>query len=169
MISLLFVYETFVKNIESFDKKKFNIIHYTKYIQSIRIAEYSYTQTEDLVSRCLLWKICMGWYFTTKLIIIIQFYKTGNSLRQVQKVLFERVYCIQTIRDPIISIQVHDFGNTSERAYGCCVYFRFLWKSIFGGITKSVYWCRGKYFFENVLHLSSETSPSCHYLLKSPC
>ena len=54
MISLLFVYETFVKNIESFDKKKFNIIHYTKYIQSIRIAEYSYTQTEDLVSRCLL-------------------------------------------------------------------------------------------------------------------
>ena len=68
----------------------------------------------------------MGWYFTTKLIIIIQFYKTGNSLRQVQKVLFERIYCIQTIRDPIISIQVHDFGNTSERAYGCCVYFRFL-------------------------------------------
>ena len=71
----------------------------------------------------------MGWYFTTKLIIIIEtilFYNNGNSLCEVQKVLFERVYCIQTIRDPIISIQVHDFGNTSERAYGCCVYFRFL-------------------------------------------
>ena len=59
------------------------------------------------------------------------FYDIVNSLREVQKVLFKRVYCIQTIEDPIVSVQVHGFCDASERAYRCCVYLRFLLKSNF--------------------------------------
>ena len=59
------------------------------------------------------------------------FYDIGNGLREVQKVLFERVYFILTIEDPITSMQVHGFCDASDRAYGCCIYLRFLLKSDF--------------------------------------
>ena len=49
----------------------------------------------------------------------------------MQKVLFERIYCIQTIEDNIVSVQVHGFCDGSERAYGCCVYLRILFRSSF--------------------------------------
>ena len=29
----------------------------------------------------------------------------------------ETVYCIQTTEDPIVSVQIHDFCDASERAY----------------------------------------------------
>ena len=32
-----------------------------------------------------------------------------NGLREERKVLFERVYCIQTIEDLVVSIQFHAF------------------------------------------------------------
>ena len=58
-------------------------------------------------------------------------YNIVNGLREEQKVLFERVYCIQTIEDLVVSIQFHAFCDASERAYGCCCYLRFLLKSDF--------------------------------------
>ena len=41
------------------------------------------------------------------------FYDIVNGLREVQKVLFETVYCIQTIDVPIISVQIHAFCDAS--------------------------------------------------------
>ena len=54
-----------------------------------------------------------------------------NGLREVQKVLFEILYCIQTSKDPIAFAQVHGFCAASERGFGYCVYLWFLLKSNF--------------------------------------
>ena len=67
---------------------------------ALMITESNYSEMEDLISRCLMWKICLGWHFTWKL---------SNGLREVQKLLFERVYLIRSIGDPTVSVQVYGF------------------------------------------------------------
>ena len=59
------------------------------------------------------------------------FHDIVNGLCSVQKVLFERVYCVQIIEDLIISVQFHGFCDVSEIASGCCIYLRFSLKSYF--------------------------------------
>lgn len=49
------------------------------------------------------------------------FYDIVNGLHEVEKVLFQRAYYIQTIEDPTVSVQVYVSCDASERAYECCV------------------------------------------------
>ena len=79
------------KNTKSFDKKKFNTIH-TKYIQSIR---YIHPVTVKL--KILFQDVCcekFAWDINLPQSYLLVFYDIGNGLREVQKVLFERLYFI---------------------------------------------------------------------------
>ena len=51
-----------------------------------------------------------------------------NSLCEVHEVSFERVYCVQTIEDPIVSVEVHRFCDPLQRFFKCWVYLSFFFK-----------------------------------------
>ena len=78
---------------------------------------------QDVCSEKFLWDELLPQKYSSS------FYDVINALMQVKRIVFPRVYCVQNIHDPIVSVQVHGFSDASERAYGCCIYLRFLLKS----------------------------------------
>ena len=52
-----------------------------------------------------------------------------NSLKEVDQLSFNRNYCYYDKNDPFEKIELHGFSDASTKAYGCCVYLRYLYKS----------------------------------------
>ena len=52
-----------------------------------------------------------------------------TELSEINEIKFSRNYCYDSEDDPIVDVQLHGFSDASEKAYGCCVYLRFVNKS----------------------------------------
>ena len=52
-----------------------------------------------------------------------------NELKEVNEIKFERNYCLHDKNDPFEKIELQGFSDASGKAYGCCVYLRFVHQS----------------------------------------
>ena len=54
-----------------------------------------------------------------------------KSLSAIEFISVPRLYCYYNSNDPIVTIELHGFCDVSMKAYGCCVYLRFVHRSKF--------------------------------------
>ena len=54
-----------------------------------------------------------------------------KSLSTIEFISVPRLYCYHNTNDPVVTIELHEFWDVSMKAYGCCVYLRFVHSSTF--------------------------------------
>ena len=124
MIKLFLIYQKFVKKIPRVLTKRSLIKFITSIFDSLGLLNLVIVKLKILFQD--VWCEKLVWDDVLPESYLSVFYDIANGLCKVQKVLFESVYCIQTIEDPIVSVQAHDFCDALERTYACCIYLRFL-------------------------------------------
>ena len=55
-----------------------------------------------------------------------KYYSIINDMKNVEEINIDRCYCLTRIYDPFVEITLHGFSDASEKAYGCCIYLKFV-------------------------------------------
>ena len=70
-------------------------------------------------------KIWLGWHDN------YEWNELVKSLSAIEFIRAPRVYCYYNTNDPVVTIGLHGICDGSMKAYGCCVYLRFVHRSKF--------------------------------------
>ena len=59
----------------------------------------------------------------------LKWYKIITEMKGIREIIIPRCYCFNKHADPIINIELHCFSDSSELAYGGCIYLKFILSS----------------------------------------
>ena len=79
-------------------------------------------------------KLCSAKYDWDDLITNVYLEEWNELVKSLSAIQFNsvpRLYCYHNTNDPVVTIELHGFCDASMKAYGCCVYLRFVHSSKF--------------------------------------
>ena len=59
----------------------------------------------------------------------LKWYKIITEMKGISEIIIPRCYCFNKHANPIINIELHCFSDSSELAYGGCIYLQFILSS----------------------------------------